>query len=203
MKKATWNNFSYSIVLIVTAIICLTGCDRDKNSPGYTYMPDMAYSRTYESYSENPNFKDNMTLRIPPAGTVPRGYTPLSYTKDTVDRIKAGIELKNPFDNTPENLSRGEVLFKRFCIHCHGSKGDGMGHLYTSKLYPFPPRSLINARVRALPDGQIFHTITYGFGIMGAHGSMILPEDRWKIVIYIKEVLQAENNGSSGIVGRK
>ena len=173
-------------------MLAIVGCDRDNNDPGYTYMPDMTYSRAYESYSENPNFKNGMTMRIPPDGTVPRGYTPLPYTKDSVDRVKAGIELKNPFDFTSENQARGEVLFKRFCIHCHGPKGDGMGHLYTSKLYPFPPRSLINTRVCELPDGQIFHTITYGFGIMGAHGSMILPEDRWKIVLYIRNVLQAQ-----------
>jgi mono/diheme cytochrome c family protein len=194
MKKAILHNFSILPVLVTIFFLTLVSCDRDKNNTGYTYMPDMAYSRAYESYSENPNFKDDMTLRVPPAGTIPRGYTPMPYTKDTVDRIKAGIELKNPFDYNPENLARGEVLFKRFCIHCHGAKGDGMGHLYTSKLYPFPPRSLINGRVRTLPDGQIFHTITYGFGIMGAHGSMILPEDRWKIVIYIRKVLQARSD---------
>jgi mono/diheme cytochrome c family protein len=196
MKRNIMNRYFIIAALISIIGLTLMSCDRDNNNPGYTYMPDMAYSRAYESYSENPNFKNDMTMRVPPEGTVPRGFTPLPYTKDTVDRIKAGIELKNPFDYSPENLARGQVLFQRFCIHCHGSKGDGLGHLYTSKLYPFPPRSLVNKRVRELPDGQIFHTITYGFGIMGAHGTMIVPEDRWKIVLYIREVLQAKSDSA-------
>jgi mono/diheme cytochrome c family protein len=203
MKKAITHSFTNLSVIPIIILATLISCDRDKNSTGYTYMPDMVDSRAYESYSANPNFKNGMTLRLPPAGTVPRGYEPLSYTKDTADRIKAGIELKNPFAYTSENLDRGKLLFQRFCINCHGAKGDGLGNLYTSKLYPFPPRSLVNTRVRNLPDGQIFHTITYGFGIMGAHGTMILPEDRWKIILYIRRTLQGENETSAVAVNKK
>jgi hypothetical protein len=40
------------------------------------------------------------------------------------------------------------------------------------------------------PDGEIFHTITLGFGVMGPHGFMIRPEDRWKTILYIRKELQ-------------
>jgi hypothetical protein len=29
-----------------------------------------------------------------------------------------------------------------------------------------------------------------GYGIMGAHGSMIEPDDRWRIILHIRENLQ-------------
>ena len=41
-------------------------------------------------------------------------------------------------------------------------------------------------------DGEIFHSITVGFGIMGAHGGMIRQEDRWKIILHIRENLQKQ-----------
>jgi len=29
-----------------------------------------------------------------------------------------------------------------------------------------------------------------GWGVMGEHGTMITPEDRWKIAMYVKQELQ-------------
>lgn len=183
-------NYTINLVFVSTFLLFMQSCDRDNNNPGYIYYPDMTYSRAYESYSENPNFNNNSTLRDPVEGTVARGYTPLPYTKDLEDRTRAGLELENPVEITNANLERGKVLFERFCIHCHGENGDGQGILYTKKLYPFPPASLVNDKVKGIPDGEIFHTITYGYGVMGAHGSIIQPRDRWLIINYIREDLQ-------------
>jgi hypothetical protein len=44
--------------------------------------------------------------------------------------------------------------------------------------------------VKALRDGEIYHTITVGYGIMGAHGGIVRPEDRWKIILHVRENLQ-------------
>ena len=179
-----------TILIIAVLAFGVASCDRDNNSQGYIYFPDMTYSRAYESFSENPNFENNTTLREPVEGTVPRGYIPLSYTKDLDDRETAGRKLVNPFEYDEENLTRGKLLFERFCLQCHGELGNGQGLLYTSKLYPFPPASLVNEKVTGLPDGQIFHTITYGYGVMAEHGSIIPPNDRWKIILYIRNNLQ-------------
>ena len=48
--------------------------------------------------------------------------------------------------------------------------------------------------VVALNDGEIYHTLTVGYGIMGAHGGMIRPADRWKIILYIHENLQNQTD---------
>ena len=68
--------------LVLTTAVVFTSCD-SKRQPGKIYIPDMAYSRAYESYAErdsaifttDPNdaghkiFYNNMA----PAGTIGRG----------------------------------------------------------------------------------------------------------------------------------
>jgi mono/diheme cytochrome c family protein len=135
-----------------------------------------------------------MTMRTPPEGTVPRDFTPFEYTLDPESRIRAGIELVNPIPATPETVSEGKKVYTTFCIGCHGTGGNGDGHLYTSKLYLLKPRSLVSASADNLKDGEIYHSITLGFGSMGAHGGQIRPEQRWKLILYIR-TLQNEAKG--------
>jgi len=178
----------YKIVLLVLISVALFSCNRDKNNPGWDYFPDMFYSTAYESFTKNPNFTDSMTMRVPVAGTVPRGFTPFEYTLDPESRIKAGKDLVNPFTADAEYVSRGQSAYTTFCVGCHGISGNGDGHLFTSGLYPLKPRSLVSDNAVKLRDGEIFHSITLGFGSMGAHGSQIRPEDRWKIILYIRKM---------------
>lgn len=177
-------------VLCMSALV-LVSCDRTRNMRGYDFIPDMAYSQAYETFSENPNFTDSMTMRVPAGNTVPKGFLPFRYTIDPEDRIRAGKELENPFLPTEEVVARGQFIFTTFCIGCHGSRGEGDGQLYSSGLYPLKPRTLSGDVAGKLKDGEIFHTITIGFGSMGAHGSQIKPDDRWKLVKYIRR-LQSE-----------
>jgi mono/diheme cytochrome c family protein len=170
--------------------LIVSSCDRTRTSTGWDYMPDMYYSEAYESYTPNENFENGMTMRTPVAGTVPRGMVPFPYVKSDEDRILAGKEVFNPLEPTEENIVEGKELYGIFCSNCHGEKGDGQGFLFTSKKYPYPPASLINDKVKALSDGEIFHSVTVGFGVMGPHGAMIPQEKRWKIINYIREDLQ-------------
>lgn len=182
-------NQIFSISFLLIAILLVASCDKDNNHPGYQYYPDMIDSRAYESYSSNPNFDDNSTLREPVEGTVPRGHQPFEYGVSMDEKERAGKELVNPFAVNEAVLARGKDRFTIYCAGCHGDFGDGKGHLFTSGRYPFPPATLISDQVQAYPDGYIFHTITLGKGVMGAHGTMIPEDDRWKIVHYIKTEL--------------
>lgn len=176
----------------------LYACNRDRNNPGWDYFPDMFYSTAYETYSKNPNFENGMTMRVPVTGTVPRDFAPFEYTNNPESRIKAGKELVNPVLMTPEALSRGKAVYTIFCVGCHGIAGNGDGRLYTSGLYPMKPLSLSGISAVKLKDGEIFHTITLGLRSMGAHGSQIRPEDRWKLVLYIRK-LQEEATKATDI----
>jgi hypothetical protein len=181
----------YRQILIGSAIsLALLSCDRTRSSTGWDYMPDMYYSNAYESYTANPNFDDSVTMRVPVEGTVPQEIIPFDWKKTEGDRTAAGKILVNPLEHNKKNLAGGRAAFEVFCIDCHGEHGDGKGYLFTSQRYPYPPANLTGDKVKALKDGEIFHTITVGYGIMGAHGGMIEPQERWEIILYIRENLQ-------------
>ncbi|NOX84871.1 MAG: c-type cytochrome [Chlorobi bacterium] len=177
--------------------VAVMSCNRSKDNPGYDYAGkyDMYYTKFYKAYSPNPVFRNGITNQLPPEGAVARGKTPFPYPGSNVaekaaNQAKAGLELKNPVPVTDEALANGKEHFRIFCSDCHGIDGKGDGHLYTSGLFPAKPTSLVDAYVQNKPDGEIFYVMTYGSisGLMGAHGSQILPEDRWCIVHYLREL---------------
>jgi len=192
----------YKAVKLFILIFIINGCDRNRNNPGWDYFPDMFYSTAYETFSENPNFENGMTMRLPVPGTVPRGFMPFNYTIDAASRIKAGNDLVNPFLPDAESVLRGKEVYATFCIGCHGVGAEGDGNLYKIGLYPVKPRSLMSETAFKLRDGEIYHSITLGFGSMGAHGSQIMPDDRWKLVLFLRK-LQEESKGVQGTEEKK
>ncbi len=185
-KRYKYKNINLVALLMITVV--LFSCKRDNNSTGYAYFPDMSYSYAFETYSSSPNFSDSVLMLLPVEGTVPRGKIPYQYAKTFDDQKRAGEELINPFKPTADVLEQGKKNYEIYCAMCHGDKGKGDGHLYTSKLFPAKPTSLREEFVQSKPDGEIYHVITLGSlsGLMGAHGSQISRDNRWKIVAYVK-----------------
>jgi len=181
---------SKHIVFLSLAIIVLSSCDYNRRTTGWQYFDDMVNSPAYESYTPNPNFNDGKTMQPPVPGTIPRGMIPYAYQKTDEDRALAAKTLVNDVELTTVNLDRGKQMYGIYCMQCHGEKGDGQGRLFTSKKYPYPPASLLSEKMMVNPEADIFHVITVGHGVMGEHGSMIKPDDRWKIAMYIKQELQ-------------
>jgi mono/diheme cytochrome c family protein len=191
MKKSNAMKKNVKILTLLLVLVSALACNRDKNHPGYTFFPDMAYSTAYETYSTSPVFKDGFTMRLPAEGAIPRGFQPYPFKgKSFEDQVKAGLELRNPLVVDAQLLAEGKAQYEIFCIHCHGAEGKGDGHLYTSKLFPAKPTSLVEPYVQNKPDGEIYHVITVGSisGLMGAHGSQVHPENRWKIIHYVRSL---------------
>ena len=165
----------------------MASCDRDKNNPGYDYFPDMAYAKAYKTYAPDPNFTDGKTLQAPVEGTVSREGENYPYKKTDEDMSKAA-KMKNPFSPDEKIIERGKLVYQSICLQCHGENADGKGHLFLSGKYPYPPADLVNGRLDSRKDGEIFHSITVGYGIMGPHGLIVQPDDRWKIVLYLRSL---------------
>jgi mono/diheme cytochrome c family protein len=198
MKNSYISKRIYRAVFLLLFAVIFINCDRNRNTTGWDYFPDMFYSTAYETFTKNPNFSDGMTMRVPVPGTVPRDITPFNYTIDPESRILAGKELINPESPTAEALLRGKTVYSTFCAGCHGDKGAGDGPLFAGGLYPLKPRNLTDIPADNLKDGEIFHSITLGFGSMGAHGSQIRSEDRWKVVLYIRGLQAKEKEAQIG-----
>ena len=186
--KAKFINTGIKLASLSFIFLFLMSCNHGNNDTGYAFMPDMAYSYAFETYGSSPNFSDSITMLTPVEGTIPREMIPYQYEKTFEDQQRAGQELINPFETNKENLTRGKEQYTIYCTMCHGEKGKSDGHLVKSKLFPVQPIALSGDYVKNKPDGEIYHVITMGSlsGLMGAHGSQISPEDRWKIVLYVK-----------------
>jgi mono/diheme cytochrome c family protein len=148
---------------LAALLIAAIGCSDVKRTPGKAYMPDMANSRAYETYSVNPVFADGRTSQGPVAGTVKRGdeypvHIEMDNIGDTVNYY-ASRSLPNPVDSLDaDQMKETERLYLINCGICHGAK----------------------------PDGQMFYSITYGKNLMGGYASQITAKQRWEIITYIK-----------------
>jgi len=180
----------FPVIPLLALMFFISSCNHDRNQPGYAYMPDMYYSEAAEAYSPNAAFSDSMTMQVPVKGTIARGHYPAyAYKpKSADDQKRAGLELVNPVPVNAETVAKGKELYAIFCANCHGELGDGKGYLFTSKRFPAQPASLITDPVKSKPDGELYHVITLGSlsGLMGAHGSQVSPENRWKIINYVR-----------------
>ena len=43
------------------------------------------------------------------------------------------------------------------------------------------------ADMKAMAEGTMFHSVTYGKNLMGSYASQLSTEQRWMIIHYIKE----------------
>jgi hypothetical protein len=49
------------------------------------------------------------------------------------------------------------------------------------------PPSLVDARMRARPDGRVYQVITLGYGLMRSYAEdLVSPEERWSVVAYLR-----------------
>ncbi|HNR48954.1 MAG TPA: cytochrome c [Bacteroidia bacterium] len=185
----------YNISFLTGAGLMLLSACGDKQSPGLEYMPDMYRTPAIVAYSPSTVYKDSVSALPPVTGTVARGqYVDFNYPNTNEGYEAAGAELKNPFTPTPELLAYGKEEFMTYCAHCHGEHGDGNGWLKI-KGDKFPVPSYFDETHKDLPEGKMFFSITYGKNLMGSHASQVSPEDRWKIILYIKN-LQKEHAAS-------
>lgn len=182
----------YFLISAVCVMLIYTSCDRTRNDKGYEYFPDMAHSLAYETYAPNTVLKAGESMPLPVAHTIPMEMEPYMYNVTPEGRALAAQELVNPLELTEEGLIRGKEQYNIFCLHCHGSAGNGEGYLYTSGRYAVKPASLVSEKMIASNEADIYHVITVGYQTMGPHGHMILPADRWKIAMYVKNELQKQ-----------
>ncbi len=110
--------------------------------------------------------------------------------------IQSLVNPTNPTD--PESLARGEELYNRVCVVCHGPTGVGSG-ANIAALHPvLPAYNLSGAQVAAYSDAYIYAMIRVGRGLMPEYGSRISHFDRWHIVNYVRQLqVSAGNRGAN------
>ena len=181
--------------LIITGclalVVAMVSCNKTRRNTGRAYMPDMAYSRAYETYASTEALdKTNIHYIAKPVdGTIARGeMAAYPYKNDSVGYVKSA-EVKNPFDSAAVDMKEAERLYLVNCAICHGTKLDGNGPLWKDGNGPFPskPIALVgDAKYEAMAAGTMFHSLTYGKHAMGSYASQLSTKQRWEVIAYIK-----------------
>ncbi len=181
-RNLSWLAFILLPVVVLGGMWLLKRNVRVRN---LEYPTQMGESPAYNSQTSNPVLPKGMTGQKPVKGTIPRGYKPFNYDASPEDLERAGRELTNPFEKTEENIERGKYVYAKSCAVCHGATGGGDGPVIPK--YPNPPAYATDTS-RALTDGEMFHIITRGRNNMPAHEEFVSPDDRWKTILYIREL---------------
>ena len=186
---------------LVLAVLAVAGC-RGETTLEAPIVPlrNMFDQDRYDTQQESKFFPDGRTMRMPVANTVAREAVihPVLGKGRLPDDTGYALEIPGPIvqqvGGMPALVARGRERYDIYCTPCHDGAGTGNGRVVErGKLNP-PPPSLHDARVRQMPDGQLFATITNGVRNMPPYGPQMTVEDRWAVVGYVR-ALQVSQGG--------
>jgi mono/diheme cytochrome c family protein len=120
---------------------------------------------------------------------VPAGETQGAAGRD-------GLVTEFPFPVTKADLDRGQQRYQAYCMMCHGATGFGDG-MIVRRGFRRPP-SFHDDRLRGEPVGHFFDVITNGWGAMASYADMIPPDDRWRIIAYVRALQLSRNAPAAG-----
>lgn len=169
-----------STAFLLAATVSLTACRRD--------MQDQP---KYRPLAESEFFADHRSARPQVEGTVARGHL-------RIDKARYDGKVNNsdidyfPIPIAREDVERGRQRYDIYCSPCHSRIGNGMG-LVVLRGYRQPP-SFYSPRLQTDPVGHFYDVITNGFGAMPSYATRVSPDDRWRVIAYVR-ALQASMSG--------
>jgi mono/diheme cytochrome c family protein len=137
-------------------------------------------------------FRDGHGMRLPPKGTVARGYLGLGSLSQN-----DAASLVNPLPRNFETLEVGKLKFTERCTVCHGALANGVGSLTAA--YGGKPANLQSNQFRKYTDGQIYWVIVNGKNAMPSHAADLSPDERWAIVHYVRALQRAQDAKDSDL----
>src|SRR5215831_10000305 len=144
---------------------------------------DMHDQPRFKPLARSDFYTDLRSARPPVEGTVARGQL---HEDSYFYTGKVGNNPGDymPFPVTEEVLAYGRERFDIYCAPCHSRLGDGNG-MIVQRGFRTPP-SYHTDRLRKAPLGYFFDVMANGFGAMPDYASQISPDDRWRIVAYLR-----------------
>ncbi len=151
-------------------------------------------------------FPNGRSARRSVEGTVPLGYAMPSSGEQAgvvfssgpeymaTGRIGAQWGAGFPMPVTKVVMEQGQETFGIYCAACHGETGAGNGMAFRYGLATV--QSLLQPRIREMPEGEIFNTITHGKNTMFGLGSRIPVPERWAVIAYLR-ALQKSQGGAT------
>lgn len=183
---------AHTLLLACTlAVPVLAGCQGETSQkPQIWPLRNMHDQQRYDPQQESTFFPDGRTMRPEIPHTFARemetdarigkgrllddsGYV-LTIPEVVTERLGGGDSM----------LARGQERFNIYCRPCHDGTGSGNG-LAVQRGMTQPP-SFHDVKLRTIPDGQLFATISNGIRTMPPYKHNIPVDDRWAIVAYVR-----------------
>jgi cytochrome c5 len=192
MARAGLVGFS-ALLLVLALLLAGTGCrGQTSTDPPIVPLRNMFNQDRYNPQAESQLFKDGRTMRTPVEGTVPQereidpelGQGRLPDDSGYVAEVPQAIAQR--FGGAQAMTERGLDRYGIYCRPCHDGTGSGQGTVILRASWQPPPPSFHQDRIRQMPDGQLFATITHGVRTMPSYGAYIPVNDRWAIVSYVR-----------------
>ncbi|MBZ5497534.1 MAG: DUF3341 domain-containing protein [Acidobacteriia bacterium] len=149
-------------------------------------MVNMLDQPRLDPQHEDGYFNDDFGMRMPVAGTIPRGALPFSVRSQ-----EDAVVLGNPLPATEPVLKKGRQAFNAHCAVCHGILGDGRPSL--TPAYGAKPANLVADKIREYPDGEIYFVIMMGKNAMPSYAADLNEDERWSVVRYVRVLQRALN----------
>ncbi len=167
----------------------------------FTLLPacrlDMHVQPKQNPFERSAFFPDQRSERPLVEGTVARGQL-RADTYFYSGRIGNSFGDYMPFPVSKDVLERGRQRFNIYCSPCHSILGDGKGFVPSRGFSQQPPSYHI-PRLQKAPLGYFFDVMTNGFGAMPDYRSQLEPQDRWKIVAYIRALQLSQNTTQADV----
>jgi mono/diheme cytochrome c family protein len=185
----------FSLFVLAVFAGCYQG--QPSQDPPVHPVRNMYDQQRYNTQAPSEFFPDGATMRVPPAGTVARGFLredSLYFTG--MERDTFPVQ-KSPVLTTMAVLKRGQERYNIYCAPCHSRMGDGKGIVVNRGMVP--PPSFHEDRVRQFADGHIYSVISNGIRNMPPYRYQIPVEDRWAIVAYVRALQRSQNATANDI----
>lgn len=200
-----------SVLLPAVALLSLTGVScraQTSHDPPIYGIRNMYDQPKYDIQEESAFFPDHRAMRPLVEGVV--------SNEEDVDPVVAqgrladqtGYVLTVPPEvvarhGGPEKmLARGQARYGIYCSPCHDHTGSGNGlvkqRAVAGGATAFQPPTFHQDRIRHMPDGQLFATISNGKNNMPPYAMQIPVNDRWAIVSYVRALEIAQPKGGEG-----
>lgn len=172
-------------------------------------IPDMDSQQKFKPQRENLFFADKRADRPQIEGTIAVGE--LGDDEHLHDgKVNGAFARTFPqqIAMDEKTMERGKQRFGIYCTPCHGQvgEGDGMVNARAAALQEgtwTPPSNITDERLRYMPVGELFNTVTHGIRNMPAYGPQIPTEDRWAIILYVRALQRSRAAGMKDLSGEE
>jgi mono/diheme cytochrome c family protein len=196
------------LFVVVAAVSVLGFRGSEFTKPPLEVFPDMDRQPKYEPQKPSAFFADGRADRPTPAGVVAFGRSYAAKDEKFLaadDHFYRGTAADGSFargfpasvEVGAQLLERGELKYTIYCAPCHGALGDGNGITKQYGMGATP--TYHDDRLRKIPEGDLYHTITAGKGNMLSYADKLEPADRWAVVAYVRALQRAQTGTAADV----